>query len=378
MNIEDQLAKVKQPLSTSATLPPRCYTCEDWARKEQEKIFARVWVSIGRRDRWKKAGDFICIDVAGVPMVVTMDDAGELHALANTCSHRGMKLKADEGNCQQLVCPFHAWTYSLSGELISAPRMENCAQSEVGFKESDYNLSTIRLEQSDGFVFVCLDQEQPSLQDWLADFGEVHLPWSLSDLETARVVKLDVNCNWKTFIEVFNEYYHLPFVHPNSLDGLYLEPDESDTVIGEFATQFGITSGTAALLEEAQNHALPPIVTLQEREQKGTRYTWAFPNMTFAACSDSLWMYEVYPLGAHRCHVVQTICFPGTSVSLPDFAQKAQRYYDRIDEAIAEDLPFLEAQQQGLDSPLAKQGRFSALEPCVGHFACWYASYMTL
>ncbi len=376
MNIEAQLAKVKQPISSSATLPPRCYTSSDWLKKEQEIIFGRSWVSVGRRDRWKKPGDYICIDLAGVPIVVTMDDVGELHALANTCSHRGMKLKTGEGNCRQLVCPFHAWTYSLDGELVSAPRMENCAQSEVGFQQSEYGLATIRLEQADGFVFVCFDPEQSSLQDWLADFEDVHSPWSLSELATARVNKFDVNCNWKTFIEVFNEYYHLPFVHPNSLDGLYHEPDESDAVIGEFATQFGITRGTAALMEQAQDHALPTISTLKERDQQGTRYTWAYPNMTFAACSDSLWMYEVYPLTADCCHVVQTICFPGASITLADFEQKAQRYYDRIDEAIAEDLPFLEAQQQGLNSPLAKQGRFSALEPCVGHFACWYANQM--
>jgi len=284
MNIEDELAKVKQPISSSATLPPRCYTSDDWARKEQEKIFGRAWVSIGRRDRWKKPGDFICIDLAGVPIVVTMDDVGELHALANSCSHRGMRLKSDEGNCEQLVCPFHAWTYSLNGALVSAPRMENCAQSEAGFKQSDYNLAKIRLEQGDGFVFVCLDPKQPSLQDWLADFEDVHLPWSLSELETVRVNKFDVQCNWKTFIEVFNEYYHLPFVHPNSLDSLYHEPDEPDAVMGEFATQFGVTRGTAALMEQAQDQALPAISTLQERNRQGVRYTWAYPNMTFAAC----------------------------------------------------------------------------------------------
>ncbi|MBX2867215.1 MAG: aromatic ring-hydroxylating dioxygenase subunit alpha [Acidiferrobacterales bacterium] len=375
-NISKQLERVRPPVASAATLPPLCYTEEAWAKKEYERIFAHAWISIGRRERWKSPGDFICVELAGTPLIITQDEDSHLHALANTCSHRGMKLKSGSGNCRQLVCPFHAWTYALDGKLISAPRMEHCTLSGSEFVNHDFDLTTVRVEESSGFVFLCLDAEQQSLEDWLADFGELHAPWKLKDLVTTRVSEFDVRCNWKSFIEVFNEYYHLPYVHPNSLSGLYQEPDAADIVMGEYTTQFGITEGTAALLEESQTHALPSIPTLRGREREGTRYTWIYPNLTFAACSDSLWMYHVFPSAVNRCHVVQTVCFPSSSVSLPDFEVRAQRYYDRIDEAIAEDLPFLELQQEGLASPLAKQGRFSTLEPSVGNFACWYANQM--
>jgi phenylpropionate dioxygenase-like ring-hydroxylating dioxygenase large terminal subunit len=190
------------------------------------------------------------------------------------------------------------------------------------------------------------------------------------------VREFEVQCNWKTFIEVFNEYYHLPMVHPDSINWLYPEPDAIDAVNGQFTTQFGATEGAAALLENAQQYALPIAQGLKGRAAKGTRYTWIYPNTTFALSQDSMWMYQAFPLSADRCRVIQTICFPVESVALDDFDDRARHYYARIDAALDEDLPFLKQQQVGLNSKFARQGRFAALEPSVGKFAYWYAQQL--
>ena len=154
---------------------------------------------------------------------------------------------------------------------------------------------------------------------------------------------------------------------------MYPEPDDADEVSGNFTTQFGVTDSNAALLSDVQDKALPRAFTLNGRERNGTRYTWVYPNMAFAASSDSLWMYEAYPTTAATSQIVQTVCFPPETVLLDDFESRAKHYYDRIDTAIAEDIPYLEQQQTGLSSPYARQGRFSDLEPCVANFAYWYA-----
>jgi len=367
--IED-LARVKPPLSASATLPPLCYTDPDWQLREAERIFARGWVALGREDRWRKRGDYAALDLPGAPLFVMRDRNLRLRAWANTCRHRGMKLLCGEGRRNLLVCPFHAWTYNLNGELISAPRMQD------GFDPGAFGLIEFRLECRDGFAFVCLDREQASLDNWLGDFSQVHHPWALGDTLSARVREFEVECNWKLFIEVFNEYYHLPCVHPQSIAGAYREPEPPDEVRGAYTTQFGITEGSAALLEAERAQALPSVARLNARERSGTRYTWVYPNLTFAACCDSLWMYQAYPLGAARCRVIQTIGFPRKTLQSEEFAARAPAYYRRIDTALEEDLPFLRGQQAGLASRFARPGRFSALEPCVGNFACWYARTM--
>ncbi len=373
------LGKVKHPLSSSLSLPPLCYSDEKWLERETRRIFDRGWVAVGREDRWAQAGDFVALDLAGVPLVVLRDRHGRLRAWANSCRHRGMKLLCGEGRRKVVVCPFHGWTYGLDGALISAPRMESGDPDSPGspdFDPAGFALVEFRLECRDGFVFVCLDPEQRSLADWLGDFSEMHQPWALAEWVSARVRTFEVACNWKLFIEVFNEYYHLPCVHPDSLAGAYLEPDPPGAVLGQYTTQFGVTRGSGGLLNENRRQGLPPAPHLRGRDLIGTRYTWVYPNLTFSAGFDSLSMYQAYPLGAARCRVVQTIAFPRASTERDDFAAGAEAYYRRIDKALAEDLSILRRQQAGLTSRFARQGRFSDLEASVGNFACWYAETM--
>jgi phenylpropionate dioxygenase-like ring-hydroxylating dioxygenase large terminal subunit len=277
-----------------------------------------------------------------------------------------------DGNCKKIRCPFHCWTYDLDGGLIFAPRMEGVSDFDFGA----YGLMEFRVGVVDGFVFVSLDSAAGELDEWLGDYSSLHAAWGLDQWVTTRVREFEVRCNWKAFLEVFNEYYHLPYVHPTSINRMYPEPDDADQVIGNFTTQFGKTEGNAALLSGAQDQAFPDAANLVGRERNGTRYTWVYPNMTFAASSDSLWTYEAYPVTPNRSRIVQTVCFPAETAASEGFESCAKHYYERIDTAIAEDIPFLEQQHIGLSSPLAKQGRFSSLEPSVANFACWYAGQL--
>jgi hypothetical protein len=69
-----------------------------------------------------------------------------------------------------------------------------------------------------------------------------------------------------------------------------------------------------------------------------------------------------------------TACFPRDVAAKPEFKDKVAHYYERLDAAIAEDIPALENQQFGLNSPFAMQGRVHPLlESNVAGFARWYA-----
>ncbi len=370
--IKQALVAVRYPLSSSLTLPPGCYHDEGWLEHEVNCLFRRGWFAIGRQDQWQNPGDYQAIEVAGIPIVVVMDQDGKLQALSNSCLHRSSRIMTGTGNCRVMVCPFHGWSYDTQGRLLSAPRMETAA----GFQEKQHSLKKFHVDSLDGFVFLGLEENPVTLTDWTGDFGQVHAPWSPGDLVISRRRTFDVHCNWKLFIEVFNEYYHLPFVHPQSINHYYPEPEPADAVIGEYTTQFGETSGNPALLEENQTRSFPVISTLGEKERKGIRYTWVYPNLTFAASMDCMWLYHVYPITAKSTRVVQTVCFPPETIRRNDFREKAGMYYQRFDLAIDEDIPALERQQAGMQSPYAVQGRFSALEPSVGNFACWYSQKM--
>lgn len=309
--------------------------------------------------------------------------------MANSCSHRASQIVTGSGNTRRLRCPFHAWTYDLDGRLVAAPEMHRT----VGFGQSmgsdesiesgaadsapdDLCLTRYGTAERDGFAFVTVDPDAPPIDDWLGDFSKLHAPWRLDTLATARRREFTVDCNWKAFAEVFNEYYHIPYVHPDSIDDIYLEPDEPENVTGAYATHFGLTDGTGGLLADDTDEAdkiLPTMPGLDGRPGRGVRYSWIFPNLVIATGAEALWMYEVYPDGPDRCRCAQVVALPPSSFEVDDFDRRTAAYYERFDVALDEDIPALERQHQGQRSPHAKQGRYSYLEPSVARFGSWYA-----
>ncbi len=370
----DALQNCIAPANRAHSLPPPFYASPELQAIEAEKIFRSGWVGLGRADRWRDAGDYSAMDIAGVPVVVVRDRDGTLRGFANSCRHRGARLVGDEGNCRGFKCPFHGWAYKLNGSLAGVPHMDLAEN----FVRADYGLVRFTIEERVGFAFLSMTGDAPGIDEWLGDFATLHAPWKLGRLVSTRRLEFEVACNWKPFLEVFNEYYHLPYAHANSINGVYRPPDPSDRTTGCYVSQFGETEGTGGLLQGDQEHALPVMKSLKGRNRNGVRYTWVFPNLTFAAGAEAVWVYETYPLGPGRCRVGMTACFAPETVAESGFDDRVQHYYDRLDAAIDEDIPALQDQQIGLASPFARPGRFSPmLEANVAGFARWYAERMT-
>ncbi|MGC6527682.1 MAG: aromatic ring-hydroxylating oxygenase subunit alpha [Paracoccaceae bacterium] len=355
------------------SIPPHFYTSDAIAHQESKTLFRSNWLCVGRSDLVVNEGQFVTLDIAGHSVVLTRGKANRLAALANTCRHRGMRLAEGSGHCKGLRCPFHSWFYDLSGHLIAAPEMD----AVDGFDKSAFDLHRYAIEERHGFIFLNLSPEPDDLDAQLADFAPLHSDWPLGTLVTIRRRELEVDCNWKLFLDVFNEYYHLPFVHAASINSIYERPETGDAVAGDFATQFGPTEGTGGLLDTQQSYALPDMEGLKGKATQGVRYTWLFPNMSFAANRDALWAYEAYPLSGAKCKVIQTCCFPQSSLKLPDFEEKSQAYLERMDAALQEDIDQLAVQQTGMSHPDAQSGPIHPLlETNVATFAKWYQSQM--
>ncbi len=355
-------------------LPASAYTSTDVTDQEAQTLFRTYWFCVGRADMVADKGAYTALDIAGQSIILLRDRENTLRAFANACRHRGARLVDGQGRCTGLRCPFHSWMFHLDGRLAAAPHMEEAD----GFSKDDHALIPYRVAERLGFVFLCLNSDAPDIDAQLGNFAPLHADWPLAGLKTLRRREMEVACNWKAFLEVFNEYYHLPFVHPDTVDAIYGRPDPGDVVTGAFATQFGSTEGTGGLLQTEQDKALPPMPGLTGRAPHGVRYSWIFPNMTFAASSDAMWCYEAYPLGPDRCHVVQTSCFPPETLAADGNEDKLNAYLDRLDAAIDEDIPALENQQRGLTCAEAAPGLLHPLlESNVASFARWYRTTLT-
>ena len=91
-------ASVRKPLPQAETLPPWCYTSDEFFRREVETIFMKEWNFLGRAERIPKPGDYFTVTFTGVPVIVTRGNDGEVRAFANTCRHRGAAMLTGDGN----------------------------------------------------------------------------------------------------------------------------------------------------------------------------------------------------------------------------------------------------------------------------------------
>lgn len=199
---------------TTASLPSRWYYDPVQYARELEAIWYRDWVCVGRSEDLNAAGDFFVAGLGEESLVVTRDRDGRPHAFHNTCRHRGSRLcSTPRGRFAQgrIVCPYHAWSYALSGELIGTPKMDLPGD----FRREDYSLYTVPVESWGGFLFVNLD-ERPSgtLAEFLGDEAANVRRWPLADLVSVHREVSTLACNWKVFWENYSECYHCPGIHP--------------------------------------------------------------------------------------------------------------------------------------------------------------------
>ncbi|HKF71322.1 MAG TPA: aromatic ring-hydroxylating dioxygenase subunit alpha [Stellaceae bacterium] len=357
-------AKARLPVLEAETLPPWCYTSQQFYDREVERVFKRSWNFIGREDELPKAGDYAAYDLVGEPVLIVRDRAGTLRAFANSCRHRGTRLLDSTGNRRGIICPYHGWAYGLDGKLIGAAGMEETH----GFDKRAYGLHPIRLKTWDGFVFINLGTGSVGLREYLGDLPETLDSYRLSDMVCVRRREYDLACNWKIYLENAMEDYHTPYVHRQSIGAQHTVPEKSH---GAWGGIHMAAEKTIAVLAEDLAHALPPIPSLKGKPAAGTYFLVLYPSTFFALTQDCMWWLQQFPQGPARTKVVIGSCFPRATVARADFAEKVGFYYRRWDKSLPEDNAISERQQAGLRSSFASPGRLSVREPMVRDIANW-------
>ena len=96
------------------------FVSDDIYRLEIERIFNRTWIFLAHESEIPAAGDYVTRILGRAPVVVVRGKDGAIHALLNSCRHRGtMICRADAGNIRHFVCPYHGWSYERDGRLIT-------------------------------------------------------------------------------------------------------------------------------------------------------------------------------------------------------------------------------------------------------------------
>ena len=107
------------------TMPPEFYTSETQFEQEKERLFRSQWICLGRVQQIPRPGDYFTTTTINEPLIVVRTKPDEIAVLSNVCRHRGSVLVEGIGNTKSFICPYHAWTYDLDGQLRRAPLLTN-------------------------------------------------------------------------------------------------------------------------------------------------------------------------------------------------------------------------------------------------------------
>ena len=211
-DLRTQIERTREPLSRARHLPGDLYTSSEIYELEKERIFRKEWLCVGRVEELESAGDFLTVRIADDPIVVCRGRDGELRAFYNVCRHRGTQVVAGQGNRNSFQCPYHGWTYDLSGSLLGAPFTEEVEE----FDKRAFGLKPVQLDTWGGFVFVNLDPECAPLHTFLGEFANQFAAYRPEQCRLAFKITVEYDSNWKTIAENLVDIYHLATLHADS------------------------------------------------------------------------------------------------------------------------------------------------------------------
>jgi phenylpropionate dioxygenase-like ring-hydroxylating dioxygenase large terminal subunit len=210
------MAKAPEPALDYVPIPKHRYTSADFARLEWERMWTRVWLLAGRESDAPAPGDYFTFDIGPESVLVIRQPDGSLAARYNVCMHRGNRLREPgRGHASEFRCLFHGWRYGLDGSLIEALDAHCFPQ---GVPTDRLSLRPVRCETWAGFVFVCLDPHAEPLRDYLGVIPEHLDPYHFERWKLAFDCTIEIECNWKTSVDAFNEAYHLAATHTWTLE----------------------------------------------------------------------------------------------------------------------------------------------------------------
>ena len=360
-------------LSAGFNLPRECYTDPEFYAFEQEAVFMRSWLCLGRVDEIPNPGDFVRLDMDNEPLMMLRDQDGEIRVFSPICAHRGHLLCEGSGNTGRLLrCPFHAWSYGLDGHLVAAPSMsETVPLAEL---KAESHLPSHQVEVWNGFVFANLDPNAKPLVPTLHKLTAALENYHLEDMVSMPVAEIrDCQWNWKPQLENGIEPYHSAYLHGVLHDFAHVRLtsfvpfDPEDGAVyhptGFYEPDAGFNPTARALL--------PTIESLTPAQRQEVIFASIPPNLGFGVVPEGLFYYLVLPAGPGRCNLRIGHLYPESSTQHPVFEHLYKIAQDGLVLFHNQDASATESVQRGNRSRFRKPGRFSFQEESLLQFYQW-------
>ncbi|MGA7595678.1 MAG: aromatic ring-hydroxylating dioxygenase subunit alpha [Gallionella sp.] len=209
-----ELAKLAHLTSVPEQPPLAWYFDPKVLEVEQRMLFERGPNYVGHELLVQNPGDYHVLQDAAQVLVRNQNG---VELLSNICRHRQSVMLEGRGNTKHIVCPLHRWTYRTDGELLGAPHFP---------QNPCLNLDKSPLQNWNGLLFA-------GKRDVAKDLARIGVMKEIdfSGYMLDRVQVDEYAFNWKTFIEVYLEDYHVVPFHPGL--GNFVDCDDLKWEFGE-------------------------------------------------------------------------------------------------------------------------------------------------
>ena len=169
-------------------------------------------------DHVEAPGDFYEYRAGWLSAIIVRGQDGVLRGFQNACRHRGNSIcQGTGGGLTNLRCPFHHWTWDLSGRLREVPDRRGFGP---GLTNDAYGLLAVQVDTWGPMVFVNFDLAAPPLAEFLEGIPAESEWAQLDGFHCVAVTHTSVDSNWKVVTEGFSETYHVQGIHPEMLGSI--------------------------------------------------------------------------------------------------------------------------------------------------------------
>ncbi|MEM8837343.1 MAG: SRPBCC family protein [Pseudomonadota bacterium] len=330
-------------------------------RLERERIFLKTPFLIAHMSELPDEGSFLRRDCFGIPILLTRDRDGMVHAFYNVCRHRGARLVAAESGCKhRFSCPYHAWTWDNTGRLIAAPHKE---QGFPGLNFEEYGLKKIACAEKYGWVWCLIDEEAPD------NAIEAHLAPVKYDMDWLDFASFEVhanderswNCNWKILVEGGLEAYHFRVAHAKTIGSLFHDNLSTYKMFGNHIRSILARVSVDELIEM-------PRKDWKLRDHANVLYN-LFPNAAWLVQFDHVVLIQFFPVSVAETRIRCVTLRPKQDTPL---TEKQQAYWDKNHQltvtTLEEDFALGENIQSGMALGVNERLTFGRFEGALHRF----------
>lgn len=365
---------IRPPITDAEPLAGRLYVSEDVYAEEQERLFSRLWLEVGREEDVAGEGDFLTLRIGREPILVVRGGDGEIRAFYNVCRHRGAELvdEAAGSGLKRIACPYHAWSYAADGRLVNAPLME---EGRGGFDRRKFGLVSVRLARFMGFLFVCLDADAPPHGEQIGDLPDIER-YRTSELCRGERIEYEVAANWKILFENYGECYHCPVAHPQlQRVSDFRSGATSYRGVAHAGGPMEINAGLQTMTLSGKT-SREPLPGLTEEDLRQVRYFSLYPNFLLALHPDYVLTHRLWPEGPERTRVVCEWLFRAEAMAEVGFdPSDAVEFWDLTNR---QDWQLCERTHRGVRSRGYSPGPYQVGEVGSYNFDRWYLEQMGL